>query len=163
MKFIKAAIPGLIITVAFFCWVGLSSVDSADLWPNKHGELCWKVYPPSSPFDPTMVKLAVVRTFNDHYLVHGTVTETEGSTEYVRCINGNAEIVNGKVIMHGSTAVLYPNGHLIGGLGLVELNLSTLNGWSEGINIWYDTSSGPGNTGEVKYDGIALWELIDCN
>ena len=74
-------------------------------------------------------------------------------------MNWNAEIVGDKVIMHGSTAGIYGD-ELIGGVGFVELDLNTLNGFSEGINMWYKISSG---TGEVKYDGTVNWTLISCN
>jgi len=157
MKFFRVVLPGVIILVAFICWVGLSDADSANLWPNKHGELCWSVTPPSGTL--TTVKLAVVRTVGDHYIVHGTITENG----YIRCVNGNAEIVGNKVIMSGSTSGIYNGIELIGGIGLVELDLSTLNGFSEGINMWYDVSTGKGDWGTIKYDGVVTWTLISCN
>jgi hypothetical protein len=158
MKFFKVVLPGVIIAVAFFCWLGLSDADSANLWPNKHGELCWEVTPPMGT--QTIVKLAVVRTVGDHYIVHGTITETLiTGEEYVRCLNGNAEIVDNKVIIHGSTSGIYGT-ELIGALGMVELELSTLNGFSEGLQMWCDVSSG---LCEVKYDGTVTWNFISSN
>ena len=161
MKYFRVALPGLIIMVAFLCWVGLSDADSANLWPKKQGELCWSVSPPSG--NTTTVKLAIVRTFKDHYIVHGTITEILGSVPYVRCLNGNAEIVGSNVIMHGSTSGLYNGNELIGGVGFVELRLSDLYGFSEGINMWYDTSGASGLYGLVKYDGRVYWTLTQCN
>ena len=160
MKFFRVAIPGLIVVVALLCWFGLSDADSASLWPNKQDELCWTLYPPSGT--PTIVKLAIVRTYKEHYIVHGTITEFFSSGPYVRCINGNAEIVDSEVIMHGSTAGIYGD-ELIGGMGIVTLNLNDLNGASIGIQMWYDMSYGPGDMGTVKYDGPVDWVLTSCN
>ena len=81
MKFFKVALPILIILVSFICWIGLKDAGSANLWPNKHGELCWSVTPPSGT--QTIVTLAVLNTIKDHYIVHGTITENG----YVRCVN----------------------------------------------------------------------------
>jgi hypothetical protein len=160
MKFFRVALPGLIIVVALLCWIGLSDADSANLWPNKQGELCWSLSPPSGY--GTTVQLAIVRTFKDHYIVHGTITEELPGGDYVRCLNGNAEIVGGDVIMHGSTAGIYGD-ELIGGMGYVTLNLNDLGGTSMGISMWYDISTGPGDAGSVKYDGPVSWTLTQCN
>ena len=73
MKLLKVALPVLIIAVALMCWVGLSDADSAQKWPKNSGELCWSLSPPSGP--TAMIKLAIVRTVKDHYIVHGTITE----------------------------------------------------------------------------------------
>jgi hypothetical protein len=159
MKIWKVAVPGLIIAVAFMCWIGLSDADSAQKWPKNSGELCWDLQPPSG--DPTTVTLAIVRTVKDHYIVHGTITENpDTAEEYVRCLDGNAEIVGNYVIMHGTTAGLYGD-ELIGGMGIVKLDINTLGGSSEGIHMWYDTSTAA--PGQVKYDGPVTWVLSNCN
>ena len=167
MKLLKVALPVLIIAVALMCWVGLSDADSADLWPNKSGELCWDIFkedPPGTLVQIATVKLAIVRTFKDHYIVHGTITENG----YIRCLNGNAEVVDNIVIMHGNTSGIYPQDdpqvsphELIGGMGLVELRLSDLGGTSLGIDMWYDTDIA--GSGEVKHDGPRYWQLTQCN
>jgi hypothetical protein len=160
MKFFKVALPVIIIAAVFLCWLGLKDAESASPWPNKQGELCWSLFPQSGT--TTTVKLAVIRTLKDHYIVHGTITEILPTGEYVRCLNGNAEIVGNHVLILGSTSGMYGT-ELIGSLGYAELELSDLSGTSVGINMWYDTSMGPGSGGSIKYDEPVDWVLTQCN
>lgn len=147
MKTLRVTLLSILAAVLVLGWIGLKDAESANLWPNKQGELSWLTSTGAT------IKLAVVKTFKGHYIVHGTITEYDG---YVRCLNGNAEIVNGTVIMHGSTSGIWGD-ELIGSIGMVELNLNTLNGESEGLKITYDKAAG---TGEVDYDGIVTWTFL---
>lgn len=157
MKFFRVALLGIIIVGAFLCWLGLSGQESP--WPTKHGELCWWV---DAPNNTATVKLAVVRTFEDHYIVHGTVTDHLETGDYVRCLIGSAEIVGNKVIIHGSTSGIYGT-ELIGSIGIMEMDLLTLNGTSTGINLYYDTAWGTGFGGFVGYDGEVPFVFIECD
>ena len=147
MKICKATLISIVAVVLLLGWVGIRDAESANLWPNKQGELSWLTSTNAT------IKLAVVKTFKGYYIVHGTITEWDG---YVRCLNGNAEIVNGKVIMHGSTSGIWGD-ELIGAIGMVELNLNTLDGQSEGLTIKYDKAT---STGTVDYDKIVTWTFL---
>ena len=147
MKIVRVSFIGVAAVVLLIGWLGLEKAESANLWPNKAGELSWLTN------TDAIIDLAVVKTYKNHYIVHGTITEDDG---YVRCINGNAEIVNGSVIMHGSTSGIWGT-ELIGSIGHVELDLTTLNGESEGLTISYDKGT---SQGEVKYDGVITWTFL---
>jgi hypothetical protein len=147
MKIIRVSFIGVVAVVMLIGWLGLEKAESANLWPNKAGELSWITN------TNAIIDLAVVKTYKNHYIVHGTITEADG---YVRCINGNAEIVGGSVIMHGSTSGFW-DPELIGSIGHVELDLTTLNGESEGLTIKYDKNA---QTGVVEYDGVITWTFL---
>ena len=147
MKILKVTFISILAVVLLLSWIGLRDAESANLWPNKQGERSWITNTGAT------IKLAIVKTYKGHYIVHGTITEYDG---YVRCLNGNAEIVGGNVIMHGSTSGIWGD-ELIGSIGMVELDLNTLNGDSEGLTIKYDKGL---NVGEVDYDGIITWTFL---
>ena len=147
MKNFKMTLISVVAVVLLLSWIGLRDAESANLWPNKAGELSWLTS------TDAIITLAVVKTYKGHYIVHGTITEDDG---YVRCLNGNAEIVGNNMIMHGSTSGIWGD-ELIGSIGMVELNLTTLNGQSEGLTIKYDKAGG---IGEVDYDGIITWSFL---
>ena len=147
MKIFKVTLISVVAVVLLLSWIGLRDAESANLWPNKAGELSWLTS------THAIVNLAVVNTYKKHYIVHGTITEDDG---YVRCLNGNAEIVGGSVIMHGSTSGIWGN-ELIGSIGMVELDLNTLHGESEGLTIKYDKAT---SLGEVDYDNIITWTFL---
>ena len=73
MKILKVTIPCFILIAVLLFWVGLSDVESANLWPNNRGELCWK-----NLVTGAIVKLALTRTVVKHYLVHVTITNNQG-------------------------------------------------------------------------------------
>jgi hypothetical protein len=136
------------------CWVGLSDVESANLWPNKSGELCWRNLNTGAT-----VKLAVTRTVGRHYLVHGAITNDPGGpNEYIQCLNGNAEIINGQVIMHYNTSGFDANEAYVAS-GRVEFDLIDLHGWAEGVFISCDKNSG---ICSARYDGQYELEYISC-
>jgi len=154
MKILKVTIPCFILIAVLLFWVGLSDVESANLWPNNRGELCWK-----NLVTGAIVKLAVTRTVGKHYLVHGTITNNPGDIdEYIQCLNGNAEIINGQVIMHFSTSG-FDAAEVYVSSGRAEFDLATLWGVAEGIFTSYDKSS---NTFSATFDAPHELELITC-
>lgn len=157
MKYFRVALTGIIIVGVFLCWIGLSGDESESLWPNKQGELCWTLYPPAG--NTLTAKVAIVRTYGDHYIFHGTTTEQIGDEVYVSLVNGNAEIVGNKVIMQGSSSGISGT-DLYGSLGIIELYLSDLSGTSVGVWVYAPISGDPG---VVKSEGPVVWELTVCN
>lgn len=154
MKILKVLVPCFILMSALLCWVGLSDVESANLWPNNRGELCWEAD------SGAILTLAITRTVGQHYLVHGTITNNPGTQEeYIQCVNGNAEIINNQVIMHFSTSGFDVNEVYVSS-GRAELELATLNGYAEGIFISRaKTSSGED---EIRVDDPRVFWLISC-
>ena len=116
MKILKVTFISILAVVLLLSWIGLRDAESANLWPNKQGERSWITNTGAT------IKLAIVKTYKGHYIVHGTITEYDG---YVRCLNGNAEIVGGNVIMHGSTSGIWGD-ELIGSIGMVNTMLMSV-------------------------------------
>jgi len=120
----------------------------SDLWPKNKGEVCWTT-------NGEIVRLAVVRTLNNHYLIHGTITEA-GHKDTL--INGNAEIIGDEVMMH--TTLSWARVDEVNTYsGIVTLDLTTLNGTYEGLSNYYVKSSG--ETG-ISYDGPHNLNYIPC-
>jgi len=128
------------------------SFAGQSLWPNNKGELCWDVYiwdeVEEKEICTGLVKLAVMKTVGDHYIVHGTNTEAAGA----QLANGNAEIIDDdSILINVSSAGLTPDTEVRGFMGLVVLDADTLNGTVEGIGVNYDTVGG---SGKFSYDGV---------
>ncbi len=116
---------GIVIAAILFCW--LNSVQAGpNLWPSNKGEICL-----TNDSNGELVSLAVMRTVGKHYIVHGRSETTDGS---ITLINGNAEIIGGKILIHFSgSGYNTSQDEVHGGSGWVELDANTLMGWYRGI------------------------------
>jgi hypothetical protein len=150
------------VILLLFCNTSISFAGQ-DLWPNREGELCWYVY--TDDIDPDDVvpeeadgylRLYVVNTGNNYYLVHGSNTEPydEIPPNGTQLTNGNAIVYTDTILMHASSSG-FDDDEVRGWLGTVELDPDTLHGKLQGVGINFDKNSPPsGNNGYVNFDGV---------
>jgi hypothetical protein len=151
----------MIAAFVFFYFVFAMTVTSfADqsLWPKNKGELCWDVCDIYGENCDSLVKLAVMKTVGNHYIVNGVNIEPDGP----QLANGNAEIDGDLILINVSSAGLTPGSEVRGFMGLVVLDANTLDGTVEGIGINFDISGSTG--GDFSYDGTQyLYYDPDCS
>ena len=141
------------------------SFSGQDLWPKKAGELCWEV---DSPTQTGLLRLYIMKTGKDHYLVNGSNEETNNETPLV---NGNAIVYPDKIVIHASSSGYSGEpdtpSEVRGLLGTIILDRETLDGSFRGVNIKYDivpTQEDPNaGTGSVSYDGVQTLTFVPCD
>ena len=106
-------------------------------WPQSKGELCW-----INDSNDEVIRLAVVRTVGNNYLVHGMATK--GDLETTSLVNGNAVRIGNQILMHFSASGANldstdPEVH--GALGRVIFDATTLDG--QVVAIDFNCESGP--------------------
>ena len=136
MKVSKFVIVGFVLVFFILGWPGISDVRGEELWPRIRGELCWEMEADGG--EPTIIRLAIMRTVRNHYIVNGTSTRYDipEYDEYVQLLSGNAEIVGEQVIMHVTSSGFQPlsvHDQVWGFMGTVKLDLETLDGIGAGI------------------------------
>ena len=96
---------------------GATSISFAgpNLWPNKQGELCWYAYQIELNIEDPLpdpekangyVRLNVIKTGNNYYLVHGSNTEPydEDPPDGTQLANGNAIVYSDTILIHASSS-----------------------------------------------------------
>jgi hypothetical protein len=145
MKILRFAVISFFIVFGLLVLAGGSSVEAATYF----GEFCWQ------DVGGGIARLAITDMGNGHLLVNGRHTEISG---IVQAVNGNAEIVGTQVIMHITTSG-FDAGEVRGFLGNIVLDLPSLNGTIEGVNVNYEKPAGPGG---ITYDGVQTLTFISC-
>lgn len=130
----KGVMLAAIIAAVFLCLL-TSAYAGPGLWPHNKGEICLRLT--SGPGTGNVVRMAVMRTVGNHYIIHGTTTEVSGP---MSLFSGNAVVEGDTVSFHVSSG-----GHFTGGpapasgaYGFIdrgELSASTLEGWVVGVGI----------------------------
>jgi hypothetical protein len=113
------------------------------------GEYCWQ------DDEGGIVKLGITKIGDGHYLVTGRHTDPSG---HVEALIGNGEVVAGQFIMH-LTSSEFDSGEVCAFLATGVLNLPSLNGTIEGVNVLYSKPAGPGG---VSYDGPITLTKVPC-
>jgi len=162
------------VIVLVFC-ISTLSFAADELWPKKEGEVCFNAYqqvcPATLQDKPTgLVRLWVMNTGNNNYLVHGSNTEPHPNYPpedwdglfSKQLTNGNAIVSSDKILMHMTSSGYTMSDDIVpltvevrGWLGTVELDPNDLSGCLVGVGINYYPLD---DDGEIKYDGRqALW------
>ena len=145
MRFFKFATVSLV--MIFFLMLGIAVSDAYA--GNYLGEFCWQTE------DGDIVKLAVTDMGNGHYLLNGRMIDPVNET--TQACYGSAEIVADKVYMILTTGGSYPTETFFcTGSGI--LDLGTLNGYGESLNIFYDKDT---QQTSITYDTVTL-TFIPC-
>lgn len=135
MKTSKVVTVSIVMVAIFFCWFNTLHAGQS-LWPKNKGEIC--LYNEDADEN---IRLAVINTIGNHYIVHGFVTK---SGENMTLVNGNA-VVNGNMVsIHfsasGYAGIMNKTGvtEAHGIVGRVELYASDLTGWAVGVGFHCD-------------------------
>jgi hypothetical protein len=104
------------------------------LWPQNKGKLCWKMTDINGEHAEIM-KLAVMRTVGNNYVVQGKVTDKE----HITLVNGNAVQAGNEILMHltGSGAMVVGDTVTVfhGLIGQAWFDAQTLVGWGTGADF----------------------------
>jgi hypothetical protein len=133
MRALRFVTVGIAVAAIFLCWC--NSVHAGpSLWPSNKGEICF-----NNTSNGRFVRLGVMRTVGNNYIVHGFVTEGVGNPYSL--FNGNAIVDGDKILMHVSssgyqgsvektnTGYVPHVTEIYGSIGRVELSASDLTGW----------------------------------
>jgi hypothetical protein len=132
MRASRCVAVSIAVAAIFMCWC--NSVHAGpSLWPINKGEICF-----NNKFNGEFVRLAVMRTVGNNYIVQGFVTEESGSG-HNSLLNGNAIVEGDKILMNvsvsGHKGDIKQIDEVYGSIGRVELNASDLTGWVVGIDV----------------------------
>lgn len=135
-------------------------------WPQSKGELCW-----TNDSNGEVIRLAVVRTIGNNYLVHGMATG-EDNLATTSLVNGNAVRMGDKILMHftasGSDMELTMNpgtyvNEAHGAVGRVIFDAATLHGHVVAIDFNCDSNTPPFCKIDDDYSGrIQTLTHISC-
>ena len=139
MRASRVVTIGIAVAAIFLLWCN-SVYAGPSLWPSNKGELCF-----NNNTNGEFVRLAVMRTIGNNYIVHGFVTGGQNTNNSL--FNGNAIVDGDKILMHVSVSGHKGNINSVeevyGSIGRVELNASDLTGWVVGIDFHCEPTSIP--------------------
>jgi len=142
--------------VAIFLCCGNAVHAGPSLWPSNKGEICF-----DNLTNGEFVRLAVMRTVGNNYIVQGFVTENSGGESL---FNGNAILNGSRILIHVSSSGIAGNlptvSEVYGSIGRVELDASTLSGWVVGISLHCEPAASP--ICDFGYDGVQELNLAPC-
>jgi hypothetical protein len=148
MKASRVVVVGIVMVAIFLCW--LNSVHAGpSLWPNNKGEICLKNNGPG-PGTGEFVRMAVMRTIGNHYIVHGFVIELSGNKTL---FNGNAIVDGNWILMNVNSSGSTTASEVHGFVGRVELDASTLTGWVVGVGFHCEEDPATDDCA-FGYDGV---------
>ena len=134
MRTSRVVAVGIVLVAIFLCW--FSTVHAGpSLWPNNKGEICFNNIGYGDGTGPGVgefVRMAVMRTIGNNYIIHGLVIEKEGEKTL---FSGNAIVDGNLILMHVTSSGSRTDGEVHGFVGRVELNAGTLTGVVLGIGL----------------------------
>ena len=163
MRASRVIATGIVMVAIFLCWFNTGHAGPS-LWPSNKGEICLKNLGYGNDTGPGLgeiVRMAVMRTIGNHYIVHGFVIE---KSKNKTLFNGNAIVDGDKILMNVSVS-----GHrgdisnvveVYGSIGRVELSASDLTGWVVGIDFHCEPPSFPCDF--IDYVGSQYLEATPC-
>ena len=154
MRASRVVTVGITVVAIFLCW-GNAVHAGPSLWPSNKGEICF-----NNITNGEFVRLAVMRTVGNNYIVQGFVTE---SSVAQTLFNGNAIVDGSKILMNVSTSGIagsFPTvSEVYGSIARVELDASTLSGSVVGIGFHCNPLTSACDFG---YDGVQTLNLTPC-
>ena len=149
MRSCTVVILGFVLTAFLLCSLSPANVEGADLWPKNRGEVCWDASNGGS------VRLFVTNMGKNHYIVNGTHSDPP---DYIVLLNGNAEIIGDRVIMH-ITSSSSDADTIWGYLSNADLDKATLNGIVDSISYHFVKTD---NDRGFEYDGEITLTHTSC-
>lgn len=143
----------IVVVTVFLCWCN-SVCAGPSLWPTSKGEICLH-----NITTDQYVKLDVLRTVGNSYVVQGLVTETPPDKNSL--FNGNAIVDGNKILLYissaGYTGDLNSNvTQFFGFMGRVELDANTLKGSAVGVEY---SCSGTAQAQCLPFQSTGIHEL----
>lgn len=139
-----------VVVLSMVCGPGGDTALAAGT-PMYLGEYCW-----SANGGLDTVRLGITFLGDTHFLVTGTVSETNGN---VNVVSGNMELVGDDIMMHITSSCIATQDNATFS-GTVMLDINTLDGYVEGVGVYATRTSGQTGT---SYDGTQQLTFIPCN
>ncbi len=155
MRASRVVTVSIAVAAIFLCWYN-SVYAGPSLWPSNKGEICF-----NNITNGEFVRLAVMRTVGNNYIVQGFVTESLGGESL---FNGNAIVNGSKILIHVTSSGIAGNlptvSEVYGSIGRVELDASTLSGLVVSIGFHCEPAASP--MCGFGYDGVQELNLAPC-
>jgi hypothetical protein len=116
------------------------------------GDFCWQINFQGSP-GTGLLKLGVYEKEGGHFALYGTIFDGSATTP----INGNAEIIDGQVLLTGLDSI-FTSPDIFSNVSNAALDLSTLNGSFSRMILEVDTAQ---TTFDVLFI-LGTLTLISC-
>ncbi len=158
MRASRVVVIGIVMVSILWCWFNAVHAGSS-LWPSNKGEICF-----NNTANNEFVRLAVMHTIGNNYIVHGFVTEDAGLGNK-SLFNGNAIVDGDKILMNVSVSGHKGNinnvDEVYGSFGRVELKAGDLTGWVAGIDFHCEPTLTP-SCDFSDYAGSQYLEPTPC-
>ena len=163
MRASRVIATGIVMVAIFLCWFNTGHAGPS-LWPSNKGEICLKNLGYGNDTGPGLgeiVRMAVMRTIGNHYIVHGFVIE---KSKNKTLFNGNAIVDGNTILMHVSSSGSMTD-EVHGFVARVELDTSNLSGSVVGVGFHCgqppSIDPDPVNC-EFSNDGVQYLEPTSC-